>query len=166
LFVMPAIICISEVAGVGAVARYNERAAPSAQIRRNDFLVEVNGEVEADRMALALRSKDPDVKLKVYRAPVMCITLTPSGRHLGLRARALASHSVVYIESIMKGMVADYNAQADPALRIQVSDCVTAVNGATTVPRMVEALKERGLKDLEVMIIRPTLLCGSRSTTA
>jgi len=34
---------------------------------------------------------------------------------------------------------------------------VTAINGATSVDRIVEALKDRSLKYLEIMIIRPML---------
>jgi len=155
LFVMPTCISVSRV-GVGAIANFNEKST-GPKVQMNDFILEVNGHRSIDQMAQGLREREPTVLLRLYRAPLRRIILNTEGRRSGIRVRTLSSHSLVYIEAILDGVIASYNDQVrDPDHEIKMHDCLVSINGVYgDADRMLLSLTDKSATTLELLIVRP-----------
>jgi len=114
---------------------YNESAPEGRQIRRGDYVIEVNGRTSMQAMSQALTSQKC-LKVKVIRPSVVELTLRKGALELGLDLRYSEGAPWLLVEAVGEGCVREAKADVRPR------DRILAVNGqAGCTQKLLSALK-------------------------
>merc|ERR1719215_2159459 len=95
----------------GAVQKYNEASAATAQVRVHDFILEVNGITDAEKMVKELSTK-AQLSMRVQHVEPFRATVRKGGRTLGVRLAHHDKSSTICITEVGPGAVEDYNQTA------------------------------------------------------
>jgi len=145
---------VSGIVDGGVVKNYNASVEASKQVQVSDFIVEVNGNTQTDKMVVALKS-ERQLKLKLFRSDPIKIKISKGDKLLGLNVsiQKEVRGKTIFVQGLLDGAAGDYNEGALPEAQVKTNDCIISVNGVTDdAGEMLAAMKRD--KDVEFVLVR------------
>lgn len=142
----------------GAFKVYNEKADPSVQVVKSDFIVAVN-KAEGDAIAMVKEfQKEEEVTVKFVRAVDTSIVLenNDATKKHGLKFPAKMKKDVLVVMEIGDGYIKEYNDSCtDESQKILPYDRITVVKGQAGTASSLKGLMDKATGKFQVGIQRP-----------